>query len=81
MLLTTGNRKETNKKLPKETKKQIKICPEQKWKGISEQIPIELHHRMILECYDCKIWDHFFNLSELMEIRLRLRRIEAPFDR
>jgi len=48
------------------------------WKKASESASLETHLELLSFCYDCKLWDFFYNLSEWAETRLKYRRIEAP---
>lgn len=56
-----------------------KMIKEKAFKTAISVVPFTIHLQLLRQCYDCKLWDHFFNLAEWAEVRIRLRRLEVPF--
>jgi hypothetical protein len=65
--------------LAKNREEDAKMIKEAVWRPASESVPLELHLELAKHCYDCKVWDNFYNLSQWAEIRIKHRRLETPF--
>lgn len=49
------------------------MIPENEWKEISKNIPLEFHVELIKHCYDVKLFTQFNTLKDLASIRIKYR--------
>lgn len=65
--------------LAKNREEDAKMIKEAVWRPASDNVPLEFHLELAKYCYDCKVWDNFYNLSQWADIRIKHRRLEVPF--
>jgi hypothetical protein len=65
--------------LAKNREKDAQMIRENVWRSASRNAPLELHVTLIKYCYECKLWDLYFTLCELAQVRIVRRRIEKPY--